>query len=118
MFNLNFVFAIVAMLLLPNCVAYMEAQARKEGLTGDPETSSFYRYDQSLADQKTAGMRQDLRNAQASLSARRAQIARLKSQLADLEARKSAATEHAVIEALDAEIKKTKKTIAVLEKAI
>ena len=117
MFNLNFVFAIVAMLLMPSCVAYMEAQARKEGLTGDPETSSFYRYDQSLADQKTAGMRQDLRNAQASLSARRAQIARLKSQLADLEARKSATTERAVREAIEAEMKKKEEQLLALGKA-
>lgn len=108
----------LAALSLPSCiVAYKEAQARREGLSDDPDSSGFYHYDKGLAERKNTVMRQDLRKTEATLEARRAEISRLKYQISLLKAQRAAAVGAAAIEAIDAEIEKANRKLLALEEA-
>lgn len=110
--------AAVAVLSLSSCiVAYNEAKARKEGLSGDPENSGFYQYDKGLAERENARMRQDLDAAEASRDARYAELSRLRSRLAETKARAAAARTAAQKEVLGEEIRKLEKQIIALEAA-
>jgi hypothetical protein len=74
-------------LSLSNCSMYMEQQARKQGLTGDPTQGGYFGFSEELSDQRIAGMDQGRRSAERVYASRKAEENKLRSQLAAAEKR-------------------------------
>lgn len=104
-------------LLLSGCmVAYAEYDAKRKGLTGDPNAGGAWGYSQEMADANTSIMKQELKSAEAQRNATYAEISNQKSRLAALQSKRSSSTDAAVSKALDDEINLTRKRIITLQK--
>lgn len=77
----------IAVIQFSSCVAMMEAQARSQGLTGDPNSGGGFGYSQELADQNTDRMRGEQRSAERQRDSAQAQVSSLKRQIANLQAK-------------------------------
>jgi hypothetical protein len=99
---------------MPSCVSYMESQARKDGLTGDPTQGGFFGFSEDLSNQRIAGMEQERRTAERSYSSKKAEENRLRAELAAADRRlKEAATAEAVAMA-ERDVKRLRRQILAL----
>lgn len=99
---------------MAGCVSYMESQARKDGLTGDPTQGGFFGFSEDLSNQRIAGMDQERRTAEQSYSSKKAEENRLRAELAAADRRlKAAATAEAVAMA-ERDVKRLQRQILAL----
>jgi hypothetical protein len=105
----------VATIQLSSCVAMMEAQARSQGLTGDPNSGGGFGYSQELANQNTARMRGEQRSAERQRDSAQAEVNNLKAQIASLKVKLAAERSEEARQKINNEIASAQRKLLLIE---
>jgi hypothetical protein len=111
----QFLLAGFAAIQFSSCVAMMEAQARSQGLTGDPNSGGGFGYSQELANQNTARMRGEQRSAERQRDSAQAQVSSLKRQIASLKVKLATERSEKARQIIDKEIASAQRKLLLIE---